>query len=67
MDVIAVTADVWDVGLLSQLKGLHLNLRRVLVQDERYSVWEFRGGYWERREIKYFSAWDIIRGACDDL
>ena len=67
MDAIAITANVWDADLLSQLKGLHRNLRRVLVQDERYSVWELRGSHWERRDIKYFSAWDIIRGACDDV
>lgn len=57
----------WNPELLSRLRTLHPNLRRVLCRNESYFAWLFNGESWERQDIQEFLAWDIINGACDHI
>ncbi|KIM28003.1 hypothetical protein M408DRAFT_308985 [Serendipita vermifera MAFF 305830] len=57
----------WNLDLLSRLKILHPNLRRVLCQKGSSFAWLFDGKDWKKRDIQQFLAWDIISGACDHL
>ena len=69
IDGFVMGEDTWDcIALLGLLQRLRPSLQRLLVRSHNISyIWEMRGTSWVKRDVRQFSQWDIIRGACDDL
>jgi hypothetical protein len=63
----AVNRPGWDEYKCSEMRTVLPRLRKVLLHDATYVVWELEGQTWVDREVDGFTAWDIIRGACDNL